>query len=287
MGIQQILKTQAGKVNKTLVVAAAITGLTIIPGKLIAAEFAGKLKSVSITDAAGANTPPVTSFNYTKDGNTVSFDASGSSDPDGSIAKYQWDFGDGNSAVGATATHQYQAENNYQVTLTVVDNIGAATLYQEALSLISKFSAAISFQPENAAAPSGFIDDSGKAFSPDTGFGWSVLPTGTKLFDYDHPMSPDQEYDTVMVMDTPDGVWEQNVPNGDYTVTVCMGDPKYPVGGMHAQAEGVYVVKGVLSEATPWIEETADVTVSDGKLTLTFNGGGSKRRLAWLRINQK
>jgi len=55
-------------------------------------------------------------------GETASFDASGSSDPDGTIVNYIWDFGDGTTGAGKTATHSYDSEGTYTVTLTVEDN---------------------------------------------------------------------------------------------------------------------------------------------------------------------
>ncbi|MCP4216618.1 MAG: PKD domain-containing protein [bacterium] len=55
---------------------------------------------------------------------TISFDASNSTDPDGTIATYDWAFGDGATYSGtdATATHEYTATGNYTVSLTVTDN---------------------------------------------------------------------------------------------------------------------------------------------------------------------
>jgi PKD repeat protein len=55
---------------------------------------------------------------------TVSFDGSHSSDPDGSIVSYQWSFGDGASASGATVNHRYNA-GTYTASLTVTDDSGA------------------------------------------------------------------------------------------------------------------------------------------------------------------
>jgi PKD repeat protein len=55
----------------------------------------------------------------------VNFTGSASSDPDGTIASYAWNFGDGNSTTGATAFNTYTTAGTYVATLTVTDNEGA------------------------------------------------------------------------------------------------------------------------------------------------------------------
>ncbi|MGH6902862.1 MAG: PKD domain-containing protein [Geminicoccaceae bacterium] len=54
----------------------------------------------------------------------VRFDGTGSRDPDGAIASYEWDFGDGGGGTGATPVHVYQKPGEYRVRLTVADDSG-------------------------------------------------------------------------------------------------------------------------------------------------------------------
>lgn len=55
----------------------------------------------------------------------VSFDASGSSDPDGKIESYYWDLGDGSTSGQESGTYTYSDQGEYTVTLTVTDDGGA------------------------------------------------------------------------------------------------------------------------------------------------------------------
>lgn len=57
-------------------------------------------------------------------GTTVTFNASASQDPDGTIVSYFWDFGDGSNGTGVTTTHAYTELGTYIVTLTVRDAAG-------------------------------------------------------------------------------------------------------------------------------------------------------------------
>ncbi|MDZ7670597.1 MAG: S8 family serine peptidase [Gammaproteobacteria bacterium] len=73
--------------------------------------------------------PPTASFTATpSDGLAplqVSFNAAGSSDPDGTISSYQWDFGDDTQATGGpTVSHTYEDTGRFTVTLTVTDDDG-------------------------------------------------------------------------------------------------------------------------------------------------------------------
>lgn len=78
--------------------------------------------------APSANRPPTASFTIsTNDGPApleITVDAGGSSDPDGRITAYSWNFGDGATASGATATHTFDEIGSFDVTLEVTDDGG-------------------------------------------------------------------------------------------------------------------------------------------------------------------
>ena len=66
----------------------------------------------------------------------VSFDASGSSDSDGTITSYVWDFGDGRVATGVTANRTYNTEGTYRVQLTITDDDGATDLFSRTIQVL-------------------------------------------------------------------------------------------------------------------------------------------------------
>ncbi|WP_345215731.1 LamG-like jellyroll fold domain-containing protein, partial [Georgenia halophila] len=59
------------------------------------------------TGAEMPNIGPLAAFDADTDALTVAVDGSDSSDPDGTIASYEWDFGDDETATGAQASHTY------------------------------------------------------------------------------------------------------------------------------------------------------------------------------------
>jgi MYXO-CTERM domain-containing protein len=83
--------------------------------------------TVSISVSTPGNAPPTASITATPRNGpsplTVSFDGSASSDSDGSIVSYDWDFADSSShGSGATASHEFASDGTYNVVLTVTDD---------------------------------------------------------------------------------------------------------------------------------------------------------------------
>lgn len=67
----------------------------------------------------------------------VTLDASGSSDPDGNVIRYEWDFGDGSTGTGETTTYTYSDAGNYTIGLTITDNDGATSTTVQSIDVSS------------------------------------------------------------------------------------------------------------------------------------------------------
>ncbi len=91
-----------------------------------------------IPDDADNNAAPTAAFTFSPEapeiGQAVTF-TDNSTDPDGFIASYDWDFGDGSTAMGIDATNTYDAAGTYSVTLTVVDDGGATAQTTESVTV--------------------------------------------------------------------------------------------------------------------------------------------------------
>ncbi len=122
--------TTPGIYNVTLVVSDALgevgqtsTLNTVTPGESQLYESPVAVLTVSPSEGV----PPV----------TVSYDASESYDPDGSIYQYRVDFGDGTISYNRKDKHKYSDSGIYTMTLTVVDNIGFTSSINTRISVLS------------------------------------------------------------------------------------------------------------------------------------------------------
>src|SRR5256885_12370591 len=87
---------------------------------------------------------------------TVNFSSAGSYDPDGSVAGYSWNFGDGSpSSTAAAPSHVYSNAGNFTAVLTVTDNRGATSTAQVAVTA--------SPDPNFINAPSNLTGSAGKS----------------------------------------------------------------------------------------------------------------------------
>jgi PKD repeat protein len=79
----------------------------------------------AVATAAGGNQPPSAAFDWQCDHLACGF-TDASTDADGSVTGWSWQFGDGESSSQQSTSHTYAASGTYTVVLTVTDNEGAA-----------------------------------------------------------------------------------------------------------------------------------------------------------------
>jgi PKD repeat protein len=106
--------------------------------KLTVKDDKGASSSVTHTSSVTAPPPnqaPTAAFTSTCAGGTCTFDASGSSDPDGAVASYAWDFGDGTTGTGGSTSHTYATSGSFAVVLTVKDGGDATGTVQHQIAV--------------------------------------------------------------------------------------------------------------------------------------------------------
>ncbi|MFB6290389.1 MAG: PKD domain-containing protein [Candidatus Bipolaricaulia bacterium] len=84
-----------------------------------------QLPSASISLGSDTGTAPV----------TIEFSAEESSDPDGNIESYRWEFGDGTTSRGSQVTHRYEQAGDYTVQLTVTDDRGGTATTERSVTI--------------------------------------------------------------------------------------------------------------------------------------------------------
>ncbi|MCG2590732.1 S8 family serine peptidase [Rhodohalobacter sulfatireducens] len=82
----------------------------------------------------GGNSTPTADFIYSSDFLNVQF-TDQSTDSDGSITGWSWDFGDGATSGTQNPTHTYSQAGTYTVTLTVTDDVGGTDSYSSSVTV--------------------------------------------------------------------------------------------------------------------------------------------------------
>jgi PKD repeat protein len=141
---------------------------------------------------AETNDYPIASLTVACSGLSCSFDATGSTDSDGTIQEFYWYFGDGTDGSGATTEHTYAAGGTYAVQLVVADD-GGLTGYASEQVTVSVGAAPIAAFTVNCTAAlcnfdaSGSSDDDGTIRTYSWSFGdgtWTSGSTPTATHTY-------------------------------------------------------------------------------------------------------
>lgn len=234
---------------------------------------------IIIPPDGGLNPPPIPSFTFTPPeptvGQPVTFNASGSTDPGSAvlplhIVEYLWNFGDGGLASGILVTHTYGSRGEFTVTLTVIDDDGAArSLSRTVVVHNTPPVARLTCSPTNGIPPLTVNCDAMHSHDPDgtiVRYQWDF--DAADGLDWEHPDA--------------EGVTASHVYTsiGNYTITLRVVDD--------AGAEGFATIGISVSTAPPVAKIRAFPEGGYAPLEVTFDGtesydpdGGPIVRYEW------
>lgn len=154
------------------------------------------------------------------------------------------------------------------------------------------------FGPVTASAAEGSIQDSGEAFSDSRGFGWvtqdtvgseNPTPINVTANTRDRNSIQQDDLDSLIHLQYPDALgnsnaettpvaWEYTLANGQYNVTVSVGDPDFTDSNHVINIEGNNIISGFMpTEDQLFTTTTAVVDVTDGRLSIDAIGGSNTK----------
>jgi len=157
---------------------------------------------------------PTASFIYSPENplvkEEITFDASSSSDSDGTIVSYEWDFGDENIGEGIQITHPYAKAGNYTVTLTVTDNDGLKDSLSKVITVKSPPVASFTYSPEGPVVCEKRIFNASSSYDPDgeiVSYNWDFGDRNTAKGEMvTYAYTKDGEYTVTLTITDNDGL---------------------------------------------------------------------------------
>ena len=203
---------------------------------------------------------------------------------------------EGSNVTGdiSTSVGEFVLFNNVNVTVSdqnMTMQIGGLDSYTEVNYIIiddepkgdTTFPLYINFQTSSATIPGGYEMDAGKAYDILRGWGWSRI-----LNSRERELQGDQRLDTlVFTLPNEDALWQLDVPNSSYEVTLSVGDAEFAAGPHRVILEGATVVNDQSTGINAYITVTDyPVTISDGHLTLELGGANGYSEINYIIIKE-
>ena len=263
---------------------------TVVVGVQVDDQDGGVTRG-NVTVTVAVNKPPTAEAGDDQtvdEGETVLFDGTASVDEDGTIDRYEWDFGDDGTGDGATTTHVYADNGTFTVVLRVFDDEGA-TGDATADVTVSNVAPPVepsddqSFDEGGTFSSAGSFDDPGDdtwTATVDYGDGAGAQPLALnpdKTFSLSHLYADDDTFTVIVTVTDDDG----GVGSGDLTVTVANIAPVVEPGpGQSAFQDETVTIEFTFTDVGTADTHTAtidwdDGTVEPGDVITEADGSGT------------
>jgi PKD repeat protein len=234
-------------------------------------------KTGYITATALPNQPPVADVGgpYSgTEGLPISFDGSGSYDPDGTIVSWFWDFGDGESSADPNPTHAYAQDGIYSVSLNVTDD-GDATAEDTASVVVADVDPVADFSasPTSGNTPLS-VTFSDLTTSYDGVISWSwIFGDGTTSTETNPShVYGEGTYSVSLTVEELDGDTDTETKTGHITVTVYKPPPppnSSPIADFDLQSSA----KPTINETISFIDQSIDTDGTVSSWSWNFGDG--------------
>jgi PKD repeat protein len=211
--------------------------------------------------------PPVAVLNVNCAELVCTFNGSLSWDSDGTIVAHAWNFGDGATASGATASHTYAASGTYTVTLTVTDDDGltdtetmALTVTQPPIAVLTVSCAQVvcTFNGSTSWDPDGTI------VAHAWNFGDGATASGATAM---HTYAASGTYTVTLTVTDDDGLTDTETMALAVTTTQShVGD----LDGTSTQGQGTWT-----ATVTATVHDTIEASLANAVLTAYWSVGGT------------
>ncbi len=243
-------------------------GNYLIVGTFPAATTSKQAPTADATVSSTSGTVPL----------TVSFSGQSSTDADGTIVSYHWNFGTGAVATGATATYTYQNAGTYSAVLTVVDNDGLSGSYAVNINVTAASNlapvAVASASTSSGIAPLPVVFSSAGSFDPDgviAGYHWNFGDgTSSTVAAPSKTYSSAGNYTVILT------VTDDRGSNASSSLAISVSiDPNTAIGVSAFDLTSYAAKSGKVVDATVVIRDQLNRPVAGASVTIKWSGVAS------------
>ncbi|MBA2686501.1 MAG: PKD domain-containing protein [Gemmatimonadaceae bacterium] len=233
-------------------------------------DGAGSSSSSAAVTVLAAPTAAINGPFRSVEGSSVSMSGAASTDVDGTISSYAWNFGDGTTGTGASVSHTYVQDGNYTVTLLVTDNdglTGTTTTTAQATNVAPAIAALgnVVQAAGSYSATGSFADPGADSWTATVnygdGSGVAPLTLSGKNFSLSHAFAPGNTYTVTVTVSDDDAT-----STSTHTVRIT-APPVANAGGPYSSNEGSSVAMSGSA--------SSDIDGTVASYAWTFGDGGT------------